>query len=79
MVEEPSGSVNNSINERIMKAFKGSPLSTKEILEKAGLDWTIIKLKAHLQKMEEIQKVEKGNKTMYALKGNQVQQGSLFE
>jgi DNA processing protein len=79
IVQEPPISLDYAVNEQILKVFKVRPLSAKEILEKTGLEWTIIKLKAQLLKIDEIQIIEKGKTTLYTLKSNQVQQGSLFE
>ena len=77
LVQEPLVSIDN-INDRILKVFNGRPLSAKEILDKAGLDWTTKKLTTLLQKMEEIQTVKKGRTNQYILKANQVDQPTLF-
>ena len=77
LVEEPTVSFDN-INDRILKVFNGRPLSAKEILDKAGLDWTTKKLTTLLQKMEEVQTVKKGRTNQYILKANQVNQPTLF-
>ena len=77
LVQEPTVSFDN-INDRILKVFNGRPLSAKEILDKAGLDWTTKKLTTLLQKMEEVQTVKKGRTNQYILKANQVDQPTLF-
>jgi hypothetical protein len=68
----------DNVNERILKVFNGKPLSAKEILDKAGLDWTTKKLTTLLQKMEEVQTVKKGRINQFILKTNQVDQPTLF-
>ena len=77
LVQEPLVSIDN-VNDRILKVFKGRPLSAKEILDKTGLDWSAKKLTALLQKMEEVQTVKKGRTNQYILKSNQVDQPTLF-
>ena len=77
LVQEPSVSIDN-VNDRILKVFKGKPLSAQEILNKVGLDWTTKKLTSHLLKMEEIQTVKMGRTTRYILKANQVYEPTLF-
>ena len=77
LVQEPLVSIDN-INDRILKVFKGRPLSAKEILDKTGLDWTTKKLTTLLQKMEEVQKIKKGRTNQFLLKANQVDQPTLF-
>jgi hypothetical protein len=76
-VEDPKVSY-NTINDQILKVFSGKPLSAKEILDKAGLDWTTKKLITLLQKMEEIQTIKKGRTNQYILKSNLVDQPTLF-
>jgi DNA processing protein len=68
----------DNVNDKILKAFNGRPLSAKEILKKTGLDWTTKKLTIVLQKMEDIQAVKKGRTNQYILKGKQVEQPTLF-
>lgn len=77
LVEDPKVSY-NTINDQILKVFSGKPLSAKEILDKAGLDWTTKKLITLLQKMEEIQTIKKGRTNQYILKSNLVDQPTLF-
>jgi predicted Rossmann fold nucleotide-binding protein DprA/Smf involved in DNA uptake len=77
LVQEPLVCFDN-VNERILKVFNGKPLSAKEILDKAGLDWTTKKLTNLLQKMEEVQTVKKGRINQFILKTNQVDQPTLF-
>jgi predicted Rossmann fold nucleotide-binding protein DprA/Smf involved in DNA uptake len=77
LVQEPLFSIDN-VNERLLKVFNGRPLSAKEILDKAGLDWTTKKLTTLLQKMEEVQTVKKGRTNQFILKANQVDQPTLF-
>ena len=77
LVQEPSVSIDN-VNNRILKVFKGRPLSAQEILNMAELDWTTKKLTSHLLKMEEIQTVKMGRTTRYILKANQVYEPTLF-
>jgi predicted Rossmann fold nucleotide-binding protein DprA/Smf involved in DNA uptake len=77
LMEDPKVSY-NTINDQILKVFSGKPLSAKEILYKAGLDWTTKKLITLLQKMEEIQTIKKGRTNQYILKSNQVDQPTLF-
>jgi DNA processing protein len=76
-VQETLVSIDN-VNDRILKVFNVGPLSAKEILDRAGLDWTTKKLTTLLQKMEEIQTVKKGKTNQFVLKANQVDQPTLF-
>lgn len=76
-VQEPFVSMDN-VKDRILKVFKGKPLSVKEILAGAELDWTVKKVATLLQKMEEIQIVKKGRANQYILKKNQIEQPTLF-
>lgn len=77
LVQEPLASMDN-LNDRILKVFTGRPLSAKEIIVKAGLDWTTKKLSSFLHKMEEIQTVKKGRMNQYILKANHFGQPTLF-
>lgn len=67
-----------NIDDKIIKLFNGRPLSAKEIIDKAGLDWTAKKLATFMEKMNSIQTVKKGKSNHYILKGNQPEQKALF-
>lgn len=67
-----------NINDKIIKSFKGKPLSIKDILEKSELDWSDKKLSDHLKKMKEIQLIKNGKINQYTLVSVQYEQSTLF-
>jgi len=78
IVNEPVINPDN-IDDRILKVFNGEPLSTKDILKKAKLDWSARKLTNYLQNMNIIQIIKKGGTNQFMLKENQQkQQATLF-
>ena len=76
-VNEPSESIID-IKERIVNLIKVKPLSAKEILSKAKLDWTTSKLTTVLKQMEEVCVVKKGNTNQFKLKEIPLDQPTLF-
>lgn len=68
-----------SINEKIVSVFNGRPLSAKEIITKAQLNWNSRKLTKYLSMLDYIQIVKKGRSNYYVLKSRDVsEQKSLF-
>ena len=76
-VNEPSESIID-IKERIVNLIKVKPLSAKEILSKAKLDWTTSKLTTVLKQMEEVCVVKKGNTNQFKLIETPLDQPTLF-
>jgi len=76
-INEPTFSI-EKINDKIIKSFKGKPLSIKDILEKSELEWSAKKLSDHLKQMKEIQLIKNGKINQYTLASVQYEQSTLF-
>ena len=58
------------LNSKIISILSGEPMSSKGIISKLNLDWSDAKLKKHLEKMQEIEKIKIKNRIYYKLKDN---------
>jgi len=63
----------DKIKDKILSVFNGKPLSIKDIIEQAQLDWTTQKLTSYLKKVDEIDVVKNGRNNFYKRKAPQVQ------
>ena len=57
-------------NSKIISILSGEPMTSKGIISKLNLDWSDAKLKKHLEKMKEIEKMKIKNRNYYKLKNN---------
>ena len=57
-------------NSKIISILSGEPMTSKGIISKLNLDWSDAKLKKHLEKMQEIEKIKIKNRIYYKLKDN---------